>query len=161
MTKEKNILISEFQEAYQEWNEELQQEEESISTSNEIREENKLKAKIEAERRRANIIDSRRSMEGFLELYTEMIRNDFLPAVAIDDDGEISMEWYGRCGARAIVLFQANGGLYFIALFHGESVKYQLEFCNSIPKEIQTNLEKIYLDKINRQPTKTEIIDIV
>lgn len=86
-------------------------------------------------------------MELFLAKLTPHLRPDFLPSVAVDNEGEIGFEWYGRQGARASVIVGANGVLYFVSLFHGSSMKSRLLWNNDIPPIILTELDKIYKDK--------------
>jgi hypothetical protein len=83
----------------------------------------------------------------FLIKLLPYLRVDFLPAIAIDTEGELDLEWYGRRGARASVTVGANGVLYFVSLFHGASLKSRLLWSNIIPPIILTELDKIYRDK--------------
>ncbi|MFY7999462.1 MAG: hypothetical protein ACOVSW_12770 [Candidatus Kapaibacteriota bacterium] len=83
----------------------------------------------------------------FLTKMLPHLRLDFMPAVAIDNEGEIDFEWYGRHGARASVTIGANGVLYFVSLFHGNRIKSRLTWLDKIPPIILTELDKIYKDK--------------
>jgi hypothetical protein len=86
-------------------------------------------------------------IEPFLAKLAPHLRTDFMPSVAVDNEGEISFEWYGRSGARASVILGANGVLYFASLFHGETHKARLLWNNALPPIILTELDKIYKDK--------------
>ena len=83
----------------------------------------------------------------FLTKILPHLRLDFMPSVAIDNEGEIDFEWYGRHGARASVTIGANGILYFVSLFHGKGTKFRLTWLDKIPPIILTELDKIYKDK--------------
>lgn len=83
----------------------------------------------------------------FLSMLLPHLPLDFIPAVAIDNEGEIDFEWYGRHGARASVTIGANGVLYFVSLFHGDKIKSRLIWLDKIPPIILTELDKIYKDK--------------
>lgn len=83
----------------------------------------------------------------FLTKMLPHLRLDFMPAVAIDNEGEIDFEWYGRHGARASVTIGANGVLYFVSLFHGNRIKSRLTWLDKIPPIILTELDRIYKDK--------------
>jgi hypothetical protein len=78
-------------------------------------------------------------LEHFLTKLAPHLRADFLPAIAIDNDGEIDFEWYGRRGA--------NGILYFVSLFHGAHLRSRLLWSSNIPPIILTELDRIYKDK--------------
>jgi hypothetical protein len=86
-------------------------------------------------------------IEPFLTKLTPHLRTDFMPSIVVDNEGEIDFEWYGRRGARASVTVGANGVLYFVSLFHGETHKARLLWSSSIPPIILTELDKIYKDK--------------
>ena len=83
----------------------------------------------------------------FLTKMLPHLRLDFMPAVAIDNEGEIDFEWYGRHSARASVTIGANGVLYFVSLFHGNQVKSRLTWLDNVPPIILTELDKLYKDK--------------
>jgi hypothetical protein len=93
---------------------------------------------------------AKRSLEQtghFLPQLLPHLRLDFMPAVSIDNEGEVDFEWYGRLGARASITIGANGVLYFVSLFHGQSLKSRLTWSSTIPSIILTELDKIYKDK--------------
>ncbi len=94
-----------------------------------------------------NIQQTLALLEPFLMKLVPYLRPDFMPSVAVDNEGEISFEWYGRRGARASVIVGANGVLYFVSLFHGETHKSRLLWNNAIPPIILTEIDKIYKDK--------------
>ncbi len=84
--------------------------------------------------------------------FIECINSDhvliFKPEISIDQDGEISLEWYGRIGARANITFGRNGELFFISLYHGELLKSKFFFSEDSIKRIEEELDKLYKDKI-------------
>jgi hypothetical protein len=92
-------------------------------------------------------VQSLRQTGLFITALAPHLRPDFLPSAAVDNEGEISFEWYGRRGARASLIIGANGVLYFVSLFHGMSLKSRLLWSNDIPPIILTELDKIYKDK--------------
>ncbi len=141
-------VFSELQDTVNTWAEELFEEVKLISGSHQASNEDKQQAEKELRRRLDNYSGSWYSVQKFLSLYKEKMKSNFLPAIAIDGDGEVVFEWYGRLGARAILTFGGNGAVYFVALFHGEVFKYQLFLTNSIPKEIGAQLEKIFKDRL-------------
>lgn len=144
-----NTVLSEFIDAALLWAAELHVELNEILASDTYSADDKATATAEASRRFGNLRNSQRFTNKFLAGIASQLRETFLPAVAIDNDGEIDFEWYGRQGARASVTIGANGVLYFVLLFHGESFSRRLPFSDNVPDEIIQELDRIYQDKIN------------
>ena len=94
-----------------------------------------------------NYLSSKQHFLHFIDNFdSEYIVNN-APEYAIDNDGEIMLEWYGRIGARINLTFGKNGELYFISLVHGETTKSQL-FINSFALDkIKNELTKLFNGK--------------
>lgn len=113
---------------------------------NEMIIENELNFELEKNIR--NIyLSSKEYFLNFLEKFNSKFILKNAPEYAIDAEGEIMLEWYGRIGARINLTFGRNGEIYFISLLHGEITKSKL-FINSFTfAKIESELTMLFKDK--------------
>lgn len=72
---------------------------------------------------------------------------DFVPGISFDENGDISLEWYGRKDVRALMTICGNGMAYFVSIFHGETLKFIFFLPHGISTPVSHELERIYKDK--------------
>jgi hypothetical protein len=96
----------------------------------------------------SNFLNSINNMSKFIKQFDNKFISTIKPEIEIDNDGELIFEWYGRKGVRANLTFGRNGELFFVSLFHGESMKSKLFINKSSIEKIKTELVKIANDNI-------------
>lgn len=113
---------------------------------NEMISENELN--FELEKNIFNVfLSSKQNFLNFIENFDSEFIANYTPEYAIDSEGEIMLEWYGRIGARINLTFGRNGELYFISLMHGQITKSKL-FINSFTfAKIESELIMLFKDK--------------
>ncbi len=72
-----------------------------------------------------NLSDSNKYLERFLKQVDLDIFFKLTPEVSIDDDGEISIEWFGKIGSRCSLTFGSNGMIYFAAIDQDSSINFK------------------------------------
>lgn len=113
---------------------------------NEMIAENELN--IELNKNIVNVfLSSKQNFLNFIENFDSEFIEYYIPEYAIDSEGEIMLEWYGRIGARINLTFGRNGELYFISLMHGQITKSKLFFNSFTLAKIESELTMLFKDK--------------
>lgn len=96
-----------------------------------------------------NYPSSKTNFNKFIEILNYRFLSQNPPEITIDNDGEISLEWYGRIGARLNITFSSKNEIYFISLFHGDDSKSILNMSdNNTFIRIENDLNRLFEDKI-------------
>jgi len=95
-----------------------------------------------------SFIESRKYLDRFLrEVDLEKIFK-LTPEVSIDDDGEISVEWFGEIGSRCSLTFGGDGLLYFASMNKGLSLNFKQFINRKSISIIENEIEKISENKL-------------
>lgn len=96
-----------------------------------------------------NYSSSKINFNNFIKIFNIRFLSQNPPEISIDNDGEISLEWYGRIGARLNLTFSSKNEIYFISLFHGDDSKSILNMSdNNTFIKIENDLTRLFDDKI-------------
>jgi|GEM_PF-4981273 len=96
-----------------------------------------------------NFTSSKTNFNKFIEIFNNRFLSQNSPELSLDNDGEISLEWYGRIGARLNLTFSSKNEIYFISLFHGSDSKSILSLNDkNIYNKIENDLNRLFSDKI-------------
>ena len=119
-----------------------------LDKTNEFLKEEVFNSAEEKQKILSNIFYSSLKFNSFFDTIKEyFLIEDFHPEIELDYDGEISLEWFGRLGAGAIITFGSKDEIYFNSIFHGQSQKHKLFFDKNSIELINKTLKIIYFNK--------------
>ncbi len=91
-----------------------------------------------------NFTNSKKYLISFLSKVNKEKFFRLSPDVTIDNDGEITIEWFGEIGSRCSLTFGGDGLLYFASMNKGLSVNFKQFINRKYISIIENEIEKIY-----------------